>query len=112
MRVFGVGIIMLILIVGCLGGGPNPIVVQHDSKESISILKGNVYDVTALIRNEGESGNVTVTAELIATDTGVVRDQASDTFYMESGASKNIKLTLDGESGYDYSYTISAKAAE
>lgn len=98
---------VLVLTAGCMGlGGPNPKVVEDSATKDVSISKGLVYNVNAVIQNDGADGDVTVTAKLIDEEKEFVRDQASTTVFIPSGETKKVSLTLDGDVARTYKYSI------
>ena len=97
----------LVLSAGCMGpGGPNPRVVEDSATRDISLSRGLVYSVNAVIQNDGGDGDVTVTMKLIDEEKGFVRDEASTVISIPSGETKKVSLTLDGDIGRKYKYSI------
>ncbi|MDV4342199.1 hypothetical protein HL657_03225 [Methanoculleus sp. YWC-01] len=98
---------VLVLTAGCMGlGGPSPRVVEDSMIPDISLSKGLGYTVNAVIQNDGGDGDVTVTMKLIDDEKGFVRDEASTVVSIPSGETKKVSLTLDGDLGRDYSYSV------
>jgi len=98
---------VLVLSAGCMGpGGPNPRVVEDSATRDISLSRGLVYSVNAVIQNDGGDGDVTVTMKLIDEEKGFVRDEVSAVVSIPSGETKRVSLTLDGDVGRDYDYKI------
>ena len=97
----------LVLTAGCMGlGGPNPKVVEDSMVTDISLSKGLGYTVNAVIQNDGGDGDVTVTMKLIDDEKGFVRDEVSTVVSIPSGETKKVSLTLDGDIGRKYKYSI------
>ncbi|MDI6866080.1 hypothetical protein [Methanoculleus sp.] len=98
---------ILVLAAGCTGlGGPEPRVVEDSATLDISLARGLVYTVKAVIQNDGADGNVTVTAKLIDKEKGFVRDEVSTTIFIPAGETREVSLTLDGEPGREYQHSI------
>jgi len=98
---------VLVLTTGCMGlGGPNPKIVEDSATKDISLSKGLVYNVNAVIQNDGRDGDITVTAKLIDEEKGFVRDQVSTVVFIPSGETKKVSLTLDGDVARTYKYSI------
>ena len=92
---------VLVLTAGCMGK-----VVEDSATKDVSLSKGLVYNVNAVIQNDGADGDVTVTAKLIDEEKEFVRDQASTTVFIPSGETKKVSLTLDGDVARTYKYSI------
>jgi hypothetical protein len=107
-RIFILGLAaVLVLTAGCMGlGGPNPKVVEDSMAPDLSLSKGLGYTVNAVIQNDGSDGDVTVTMKLIDEEKGFVRDEASTVISIPSGETKKVSLTLDGDLGRDYKYSV------
>jgi hypothetical protein len=98
---------VLVLAAGCAGlGGPEPRVVEDSATQDLSLARGLVYNVKAVIQNDGADGDVTVTAKLIDKEKGFVRDEVSTTIFIPSGETREVSLTLDGDAGRDYQHSI------
>ncbi|MDD3071434.1 MAG: hypothetical protein PHX88_09605 [Methanoculleus horonobensis] len=98
---------VLVLTAGCMGlGGPSPRVVEDSMVTDISLSKGLGYSVSAVIQNDGADGDVTVTMKLIDEEKGFVRDEASTVISIPSGETKKVSLTLDGDIGRTYQYSV------
>jgi hypothetical protein len=101
---------VFVLSAGCTGlVGPNPRVVEDSATKDISLSKGLVYNVNAEIQNDGRDGDVTVTAKLIDEEKGFVRDQISTAVFIPSGETKKVGLTLDGDVGRAYRYSVEVR---
>lgn len=102
-------ILMLItstLLVGCVESGV--VVVQDRIESSFDISKGVVYNVDLWVKNEaGSSRSAEITVKLIAENTGEVRDTLTKTVNLNSGETKQLTFTLDGEKGIEYKYSYS-----
>jgi hypothetical protein len=95
---------------GCLGATAGIVVVQDKCESSFSLDKGIVYDVDIWVKNEGSvSKSAEVTAELIASSTGKVRDRSTQIVNLKPDESKQLKFVLDGENGIDYQYSYHVK---
>jgi hypothetical protein len=94
------------LFVGCVESGGEVVVVQDRSEWSFDLLKGVVYDVDLWVKNEADvSKSARVTVELLVQNTGEVRDSQTQTVNLESGETKQLTFTLDGEDGIEYEYS-------
>jgi hypothetical protein len=102
-------LVALVSVAGCTAlFGPKPIIVRDDAQSSFSLSQGIIYNVDAWVRNDGSDGNVIVTASLLDAEKGFTRDEASTRIYLTSGQTKKVSLTLDGEFGRDYQYSVVA----
>jgi hypothetical protein len=102
--------VTLTLFAGCTAlFGPKPVIVQQSGSQSLSLSQGIIYNVQALVRNDGADGDVIVTATLIDAGKNFVRDEVSTRVYIPSGQTKKVVLTLDGEFGRTYQYTVKAR---
>ena len=102
-------IVALVSVAGCTAlFGPKPVIVRDDAQSSFSLSKGIIYNVDAWVRNDGGDGDVIVTASLLDAGKGFTRDEASTRIYLTSGQTKKVSLTLDGEFGRDYQYSVVA----
>ncbi len=100
-------VLVLTATAGCMGlGGPNPKIVEDSATKDVSLSKGLVYNVNAVIQNDGRDGDITVTAKLIDEEKGFVRDQVSTVVFIPSGETKKVSLTLDGDVARTYRYSI------
>ena len=100
-------VLVLVLAAGCTGlVGPDPKIVEDSATKDISLSKGLVYNVNAAIQNDGRDGDVTVTVKLIDEEKGFIRDEVSTQVFIPSGATKRVSLTLDGDLGRTYRYSI------
>ncbi len=109
-RIFIHILILAVLVSGCSTmNKPEPEIVQTKGTSDISLSKGVVYRITAWVKNNGASGNVRVTAELIS-NTGAVRDTDSKVIYIEKGQTVKVEFVLDGEAGIRYTYKVRAEA--
>ncbi|KLK89106.1 hypothetical protein SZ63_01250 [Methanoculleus sediminis] len=98
---------VLVLTAGCMGlGGPSPKVVEDSLTKDVSLSKGLVYNVNAVIQNDGADGDVTVTMKLIDEEKGFVRDEVSTVISIPSGETKKVSLTLDGDVGRTYRHSV------
>ena len=98
---------VLVLTAGCMGlGGPSPKVEEDSLTKDVSLSKGLVYNVNAVIQNDGADGDVTVTMKLIDEEKGFVRDEVSTVISIPSGETKKVSLTLDGDVGRTYRHSV------
>ncbi len=90
---------------------PVPKIIQTRRTKSFSREKGIVYDISVMVINEGQSGEITVDVNLIAKKTGETRDSETETTYLGKGEQKTLSFTLDGEMGIEYEYKVRAYPA-
>ncbi len=102
-------LVALVSVAGCTAlFGPNPVVVRDNAESSFSLSQGVIYNVDAWIRNDGGDGDVIVTARLMDAGKSFTRDEASTRVYLSSGQTRKVSLTLDGEFGREYQYSVVA----
>jgi len=106
-------IVFLVFVVsvfaGCGSPPPSPktVIIQTQGNSDFSFSLGVIYKVTAMVRNDGDSGTITLKAEIIADETGQVRDSTTETIHLNSGEQLNVQFDiLDGESGESYTYSV------
>jgi len=100
----------LLLTAGCMGlGGPDPKVVEDSAIRDISLSRGLVYNVNAVVQNDGADGDVTVTMKLIDEEKGFTRDEVSVQVFIPAGEAKRVSLTLDGDVGRTYRHSVEAR---
>ena len=103
-------LVLLVLIVPTLFVGCTEsvgvVVVQDRAKSSLDLLKGVVYDIDLWMENEADvSKSARVTVELLAKNTGEIRDSQTLTVNLNPSEIKQLTFTLDGENGIDYEYS-------
>jgi hypothetical protein len=100
-------VLLLTLSAGCTGLlGPKPVIVSKKATTDFSFSQGIIYNIDVTIRNDGADGTIKVKAELIDKNKKFVRDSGSDSIYLKKGQTGRARITLDGEVGRDYTYTV------
>lgn len=99
-------VIMAVLLSGCLASAEF-VVTDSSGEASFDLSKGVVYDIDVIVQNVGDAEGVAdVTVNLISESSGAIRDTQTQTISLKSGQSRELKYTLDGESGEEYRYEV------
>ncbi len=75
----------------------------------VKTASAGVYDITAYVKNEGNSGTVVVKAKLVA-ENGEVRDEITKDIYIGSGQTVKVHFTLQGDFKKKYAVEVAATA--
>lgn len=101
-----VTIIIAVFLSGCMATS-DIVIADHNGELSFDLLDGVVYDIDVIVQNVGDGeGMADVTVNLISENSGAIRDVQTQTVNLKPGQSRQLKYTLDGEVGDEYSYEI------